>query len=72
MGTQLLVGILLLINRFVPLALVLIMPILLNIVAFHVFLQPAGLAPGVVLLALELYLAWCYRAAFRQLLSPRF
>src|SRR5437762_13551697 len=34
MGTQLLVGVLLLLNRFVPLALVLIMPILINIIAF--------------------------------------
>jgi len=30
MGTQLLVGVLLLLNRFVPLALVLIMPVLVN------------------------------------------
>src|SRR3954466_13924425 len=49
-GTQLLVGVLLLLNLFVPLALVLIMPILVNILAFHIFLQPAGLAPGAVLM----------------------
>src|SRR3954463_12949873 len=49
-GTQLLVGLLLLINRFVPLALVLIMPILVNIIAFHIFLQPSGSAPGAVLM----------------------
>jgi uncharacterized membrane protein YphA (DoxX/SURF4 family) len=71
MGTQLLVGILLLINRFVPLALLLIAPILVNIIAFHACLQPAGLPPGLVLTALELYLAWCYRDAFRPLLRPR-
>jgi len=70
-GTQLLVGVLLLLNRFVPLALVLIMPILVNIIAFHIFLQPAGIAPGVVLLALELYLAWEYRRAYRPLLAMR-
>ena len=57
-GTQLLVGVLLLLNRFVPLALVLIMPILVNIIAFHIFLEPSGTAPGAVLIVLELYLAW--------------
>jgi len=71
MGIQLLVGVLLLLNRFVPLALVLIMPILVNIIAFHVFLQPAGLVPGAVLMALELYLAWVYRKAYCPMLAMR-
>ena len=71
MGTQLLVGVLLLLNRFVPLALVLIMPVLVNIIAFHIFLQPAGIAPGIVLMALELYLAWTYRKAYLPVLAPR-
>lgn len=70
-GTQLLAGLLLLINRFVPLALVLLMPVLVNIIAFHVFLQPAGMAPGAILMALELYLAWVYRDAYRPLLTAR-
>lgn len=71
MGTQLLVGILLLINRFVPLALVLIIPVLVNIIAFHIFLQPAGIVPGAVLMLIELYLAWCHRSAYRPLLTAR-
>lgn len=71
MGTQLLVGVLLLLNRFVPLALVLIMPILLNIIAFHIFLQPAGLPPGAVLMVLELYLVWAYRSHYRSVLVAR-
>ena len=70
-GTQLLVGVLLLLNRFVPLALVLIMPILVNILAFHIFLQPAGIAPGAVLMLLELYLAWVYRKAYGPILALR-
>lgn len=71
MGTQLLVGVLLLLNRFVPLALVLSMPILLNIIAFHIFLQPAGLPPGAVLMGLELYLVWAYRGYYRSVLAAR-
>ena len=42
-GTQLLVGVLLLLNRFVPLALALMAPVVVNIVAFHIFLEPSGM-----------------------------
>ena len=70
-GTQLLAGILLLINRFVPLALVLLMPVLVNIIAFHVFLAPSGTVPGAVFMVLELFLAWKYRAAYRPLLTAK-
>ncbi|HWW02108.1 MAG TPA: DoxX family membrane protein [Candidatus Acidoferrum sp.] len=71
MGTQLLVGVLLLLNRFVPLALALIAPVIVNIIAFHIFLQPAGIAPGAVALVLELYLAWAYRKSFCPMLVMR-
>ncbi len=71
MGTQLLVGVLLLLNRFVPLALILILPVLVNIIAFHIFLQPAGIVPGAVLMVLELYLAWAYRKSYCSLLAAR-
>jgi uncharacterized membrane protein YphA (DoxX/SURF4 family) len=71
MGTQLLVGALLLLNRFVPLALALITPIIVGIIAFHLFLAPSGLAPGVVVAVLDLYLAWAYRGAFRPMLAMR-
>jgi uncharacterized membrane protein YphA (DoxX/SURF4 family) len=70
-GTQVIVGILLLTNRFVPLALALIAPVVVNIIAFHAFLQPAGIGPGVVVAALEIYLAWAYRAAYRPMLTVR-
>ncbi len=69
--TQLVVGVLLLANRFVPLALVLFAPFIVNSVAFHLFLEPAGLVPAGVFLALHLYLAWIYRAAWRPLLTAR-
>ncbi len=68
-GTEVVVGALLLSNRFVPLALALIAPIVVNIVAFHAFLAPAGLAVPIVLLATELYLAWSYRDAFAPMLK---
>ena len=71
MGTQLIVGVLLLLNRFVPLALALIAPVVVNIITFHVFLAPSGIGPGLVVLVLELYLAWTYRNAYRPMLTMR-
>jgi uncharacterized membrane protein YphA (DoxX/SURF4 family) len=70
-GTQVLVGALLLSNRFVPLALALIAPVVVNIVAFHLFLAPSGVSIALVVLALEAYLAWVYRRAFRPMLAAR-
>jgi hypothetical protein len=69
--TQLIVGVLLLLNRFVPLALALLAPFIVNSIAFHVFLAPSGLPMALVFLALELYLAWAYRNAFRPMLAAR-
>lgn len=66
--TEIVAGALLLSGRFVPLALALLAPVLVNIVAFHALLAPAGLALPIVLLATELYLAWSYRAAFAPML----
>ena len=70
-GTEVLVGALLLLNRFVPLALTLIAPVIVNIVAVHVLLAPSGAVISIVILALELYLAWAYRSAFRPMLGAR-
>jgi hypothetical protein len=67
-GTEVTAGLLLLGNRYVPLALTLLAPVLVNIALFHAFLAPAGLALPLVLLAAELYLAWTYRAAFAPML----
>jgi hypothetical protein len=69
--TLLVVGALLVANRFVPLALALFAPFILNSVLFHVFLERSGLPIACVFLALELYLAWAYRAAFRPMLAAR-
>ncbi len=70
-GTEVLVGALLLTNRFVPLALALLAPVMVNIVLFHAFLAPSGLGLALVLLALELTLAWKHRSAYRPMLGAR-
>jgi hypothetical protein len=63
-------GALLLGNRFVPLALTLLAPALVNIVLFHTVLAPASPLVFIMLFA-EIYLAWAYRDAFRPMLAAR-
>jgi uncharacterized membrane protein YphA (DoxX/SURF4 family) len=61
-------GVLLLIGRFVPLALALLAPVVVNIVLFHAFLAPGGLPLAIIVVLLELYLAWKHRDAFAPML----
>ena len=68
--TEIVVGIALLANRFVPLALVVLAPITVNIVAFQ-SLAPETLPMGLLIVALQGGLAWHHRAAFRPLLTPK-
>ncbi len=70
-GTEILVGVLLLLNRFVPLALALLAPVIVGILTYHIYLAPASIGPGMVVLVMELFLAWAYRSAFRPMLKMR-
>ncbi len=70
-ATHLAVGAMLVSNRFVPLALALFAPFMVNSVAFHLFLEHSGLVMALIFLAFELYLAWAYRSAFRPMLAAR-
>lgn len=65
-GVEVVGGLMLLAGRLVPLALVLLAPIVVNIVAFHTVLAPPNPVTFLVLAA-EIYLAWAYRAQFRPL-----
>jgi uncharacterized membrane protein YphA (DoxX/SURF4 family) len=70
-ATQIVAGLLLVFNRFVPLALVFLAPFLVNSIAFHVTLEPTGLPMALVFTAIEVYLAWVYRDAFRPMLRAK-
>ncbi len=70
-GTEVLVAVMLLTNRFVPLALALLAPIIVGIITFHIAMAPATIGPGIVVLVMELYLAWAYRGAFRPMLAAK-
>jgi uncharacterized membrane protein YphA (DoxX/SURF4 family) len=69
-GVEVFSSVLLLANRAVPLALVLLAPILVNIAAYHTFLD---FGPGMALFlgALELVLAYSYRAEFAPLFTSK-
>jgi uncharacterized membrane protein YphA (DoxX/SURF4 family) len=70
-GTEVAVGLALLSNRLVALALIVIAPVIVNIVAFHAFLAPSGLAIACALVVLAGYLAWVNRRAYAPLFARR-
>jgi uncharacterized membrane protein YphA (DoxX/SURF4 family) len=63
-------GLLLLIGRYVPLGLMLLGPVIVNILLFHIFLEPTGLPMAIVVSVLALFLLWRYRANFVGLVKP--
>jgi uncharacterized membrane protein YphA (DoxX/SURF4 family) len=70
-GAEVLIAVMLLTNRFVPLALALLAPIIVGILTFHIAMQPATIGPGIAVLLMEIYLAWAYRSAFRPMLRAK-
>lgn len=68
--TELVCAMLLLSGWFVPLALVVLSPIVVNIFMVHLFLEQSGLPVAILLVAAHVFLAYCYRKAFSPLLTP--
>lgn len=68
---QLIAGLLLLANRYVPLALVALAAVLANILFFHLSMQPQGIVPGLIATALWFLVAWWHRASFAPLLAAK-
>jgi putative oxidoreductase len=70
-GVQVIAAVLLLANRFVPLALALLAPVIVNILSFHVLMAPSGL-PQAILVAILWALAFVdVRPAFAGLFQAR-
>ncbi|MFZ5896044.1 MAG: DoxX family protein [Myxococcota bacterium] len=61
-------GLLLILNRWVPLALVLLAPLLWCITSIHLFLNAEGLPLMLVLFSIYAYLVYAFRPSFRGLL----
>jgi putative oxidoreductase len=68
---QLIPAVLLLINRFVPLALTLLAPVIVNILCFHALMEPGGLPLAIFVVVLWILVALGVRSAFAGLLQHR-
>jgi putative oxidoreductase len=66
---QLICGLMLLANRYVPLALTILGPIIFNIILFHVFMEPSGLPLAALVTVLWAVVAWRARSVFAVLLQ---
>ena len=68
---QVIGGVLLIVNRYVPLALVLLGPVIVNILLYHIFLLPAGVALALVAAILWFIVFYGYRQYFSGIFVQR-
>ena len=68
---QVIAGALLLINRYVPLALALLAPVIVNILTFHILMAPNGLPMAVFVAVLWTVIFLDVRPAFSGLFQSR-
>ena len=68
---QLLAAVLLLVNRYVPLALAMLAPVIVNILVFHFLMAPSGLPLAVFVAVLWALIFVNVRPAFAGLLQSR-
>jgi putative oxidoreductase len=64
-------GALLLVNRFVPLGLVLLGPVIVNIILYHTLLNASGAAPAIVVTILWLIVFYAHRQYFSGIFVQR-
>jgi putative oxidoreductase len=70
-AVQLVAGVLLLWGRYVPLALAMLAPVLVNILTFHVTMNPEGIAPALVTVVLWVLVYRPVRSSFAGLWQSR-
>ena len=70
-GLQVIGGLLLLVNRFVPLALVLLGPVIVNILLYHLFLNPAGIGLAILVTILWFIVFYGHRQYFAGIFVQR-
>ncbi len=66
---EVLAGLMILTGRFLPLGLILLAPVSVHILLFHVFLDPKSLPMAIFIIVLQLFLAWAYRGSFSGVLE---
>jgi putative oxidoreductase len=65
--TELICGIALVVGRYVPLALIILSPIIVNILGVHIFLERSGLPVAIILVIANSFLGYYYWNSFKQL-----
>jgi putative oxidoreductase len=70
-GFQVVAGVLLLVNRYVPLAVAVLAPVLVNILTFHLTMAPAGLPMAIFVALLWAVVFVSVRPAFSGLFQAR-
>lgn len=70
-GVEIIAGILLLAGWFVPLTLMVLAGLIINILAFHLFVDADSLILALFITVLEGILLWSYRESFRGLLERK-
>lgn len=68
-SVEIVVGLLLVTGFYTALALVILMPVTLNIFLFNLFLDPASFPLSLVMMIAHLYLFWVYREHYKGLLK---
>jgi hypothetical protein len=66
-AVQLLAGLMLLLNQFLPLGLALLAPVIANIVTYHLTMQRSAAQLAILATILWAFLAWKFRAYFAPL-----
>jgi len=66
-GLEILIGIMLLANKWVPFALILLAPITFNVLLFHFFLDISDILVAILLASLNVILIYKYWKAYRPL-----
>jgi hypothetical protein len=69
---QVIAGVLLLVNRYVPLAVALLAPVIVNILTFHALMAPSGLPLALFVAVLWAVIFIDVRPAFSGLFQSRF
>jgi len=67
--TEIVAGVLLLANKYVPLALVIVFPVMLNALLFHLFLDPANIVPALLSVGLNIFLFFAHKRSYDGILS---
>jgi putative oxidoreductase len=70
-GLEVIAAVLLLVNRYVPLGLVLLGPIIVNILFFHIFMAPSAIGPGLLVTVLWFIVFASVRQAFAGIFQAK-